>query len=202
MNRFKHANWWTSYLGELSKDFGRLQAWISSGNTSTSNGEEESRVKKTAAVFFRTLEALPEVHFFMLYTIWNLRKSRIQRFKQCMIWSWNEEDMAFRRQLHHAKWPISQGCENFARRFSSWCEIWPFRTMKKPLAKILQGGFRHIAKFLWIPCFETLLMLFHCRFSKIFCLAFSFVNTYFTLIINQWIGCFCNSSCNLACYCL
>ena len=53
-----------------------------------------------------------------------------------------------------------------------------------------------------IPCFETLLMIFHCRFSKIFCLTFSFVNTYFTLVINQWKGCFCNSSCNLAFYCL
>ena len=69
--------------------------------------------------------------------------------------------------LHHEDPP----CENFA------------------------SGFRHLAKFLWIPCFETLLMLFHCRFSKIFCLIFSFVNTYFTLVINQWIGCFCNSSC-------
>ena len=38
MNQFKHANWWRSYLGELSKDFGRLQAWISSGNTSTNKG--------------------------------------------------------------------------------------------------------------------------------------------------------------------
>ena len=39
----------------------------------------------------------------MLYTISKLRKSRIQRFKPCMIWSWNEEDMAFGRQLHQAE---------------------------------------------------------------------------------------------------
>ena len=74
--------------------------------------------------------------------------------------------------------------------------------------EISQGGFRHLAKCqilqggfspceIWtfhlpplrnafeIPCFETLLMIFHCRFSKIFCLTFSFVNTYFTLVINQ-----------------
>ena len=38
----------------------------------------------------------------MLYTISKLRKSRIQRFKPCTIWSWNEEDMAFGRQLHQA----------------------------------------------------------------------------------------------------
>ena len=31
-------------------------------------------------------------------------------------------------------------CENFARGFSSWCEILPFRTMKKHIAKISQGG--------------------------------------------------------------
>ena len=130
---------------------------------------------------FSLLKHFPKSIFRMLYTIWKLRKSRIQRLKRCMIWSWNEEDMAFGRQLeditpqtHHEDPP----CENFA------------------------SGFRHIAKFLWIPCFETLLMLFHCRFSKIFCLIFSFVNTYFTLVINQWKGCFCNSSCNLAFYCL
>ena len=116
-------------------------------------------------------------------------------------------------------------CQIFARGFSLWCEIWQFRTMKKPPCEISQGGIRHLAKMpnfarwlftlrnldpsssplakcLWNPCFETLLMIFHCRFSKIFCLIFSFVNTYFTLVINQWKGCFCNNSCNLACYCL
>ena len=128
---------------------------------------------------------------------------------------------------HHFARGGNSPCQmtNFARGFSSWCEIWPFRTMKKPLCEISQGGFRHLAKMpnfaRWlftlqnldllssplrnafeIPCFETLLMIFHCPFSKIFCLTFSFVNTYFTLVINQWKGCFCNSSCNLAFYCL
>ena len=41
--------------------------------------------------------------FYILYTILKLRKSRIQRFKPCMIWSWNKEDMAFGRQLHQAE---------------------------------------------------------------------------------------------------
>ena len=127
------------------------------------------------------------------------------------------------QMTNFARW-ISP-CQNFARGFSSWCEIWPFRTMKKPPCEISQGGFRHLAKCqisqggfspceIWtfhlpplrnafeIPCFETLLMIFHCRFSKIFCLTFRFWNTYFTLVINQWKGCFCNSSCNLAFYCL
>ena len=92
--------------------------------------------------------------------------------------------------------------QNFARGFSSWCEIWPFRTMKKPPCKIWTFHLPPLRNAFEIPCFETLLMIFHCPFSKIFCLTFSFVNTYFTLVINQWKGCFCNSSCNLAFYCL
>ena len=52
---------------------------------------------------FALLRHFPKSNFCMLYTIWKLRKSRIQRFKPCMIWSWNEEDMAFRRQLHQAE---------------------------------------------------------------------------------------------------
>ena len=46
MNQFKHANWWRSYLGELSKDFGQLQAWISSGNTSTSKEKQRGKASK------------------------------------------------------------------------------------------------------------------------------------------------------------
>ena len=57
----------------------------------------------TAAVFHCTFGALPEVHFLHSITISKLRKSRIQRFKPCMIWSWNEKDMAFGRQLHQAE---------------------------------------------------------------------------------------------------
>ena len=47
-----------------------------------------------------------------------LRKSRIQRFKPCTIWSWNEEDMAFGRQ--HL-----QACAKFAQHLQlvrSLCE--------------------------------------------------------------------------------
>ena len=101
---------------------------------------------------------------------------------------------------HFARW-ISP-CQNFTRGFSSWCEIWPFRTMKKPPCEIWTFHLPPLRNAFEIPYFETLLMIFHCRFSNIFCLTFSFVNTYFTLIINQWKGCFCNRSCNLAFYCL
>ena len=141
MNQFKHANWWRSYLGELSKDFGRLQAWISSGNTSTSNGNTISQ-----------------------------------------------------GEFHLAK--ISQGDFPHGTKFGHFA---PWRTTLRNLdlssSPILRNAFE-------IPCFETLFMIFHCRFSKTFCLTFSFVNTYFTLVINQWKGGFCNSSCNLAFYCL
>ena len=52
---------------------------------------------------FALLEHFPKSIFYILYTISKLRKSRIQRFKPCTIWSWNEEDMAFGRQLHQAE---------------------------------------------------------------------------------------------------
>ena len=52
---------------------------------------------------FTLLEHLTKSIFYMLYTISKLRKSRIQRFKRCMNWIWNEEDMAFARQLHPIK---------------------------------------------------------------------------------------------------
>ena len=52
--------------------------------------------------FIALLEHFPKSIFYILYTISKLRKSRIQRFKPCMIWSWNEKDMAFGRQLHQA----------------------------------------------------------------------------------------------------
>ena len=52
--------------------------------------------------FIALLEHLPKSIFYILYTISKLRNSRIQRFKPCMIWSWNEKDMTFGRQLHQA----------------------------------------------------------------------------------------------------
>ena len=133
---------------------------------------------------------------------------------------WTFTGLNFKWKHEHKQWE-----HHFARGGNSLAK-WPISQGEFHLAKILQGDFPHGAKFChfapWrntlrkfrkedldtlrnafeIPCFKTLLMIFHCRFSKIFCLTFSFVNTYFTLVINQWKGCFCNSSCNLACYCL
>ena len=53
--------------------------------------------------FIALLEHFPKSIFNILYSISNLRKSRIQRFKPRTIWSWNEEDRAFGRQLHQAE---------------------------------------------------------------------------------------------------
>ena len=59
------------------------------------NGEEESKVKRSKEEnrgqqlhsSFALLEHFPKSIFYMLYTISKLWKSRIQRFKPCMIWS-------------------------------------------------------------------------------------------------------------------
>ena len=66
------------------------------------NGEEENRGQQLQSSF-ALLEHFPKSIFYMLYTISKLRKSRIQLFKPCTIWSWNEEDMAFGTQLHQAE---------------------------------------------------------------------------------------------------
>ena len=59
---------------------------------------EENRGQQLQSSF-ALLENFSKSIFYMLYTISKLWKSRIQRFKPCMIWSWNEEDMAFGSQL-------------------------------------------------------------------------------------------------------
>ena len=92
------------------------------------NGEEENRVMKTgdtAAVFHCTFGAFPKSIFYILYTISKLRKSRIQRFKPCTIWSLNEEDMAFGRQLHQVEGQI-RTMESKVRIPQS--KAWEFRT--------------------------------------------------------------------------
>ena len=165
MNQFKHANWWRSYLGELSKDFGHLQAWISSGNTSTSNGNNISQ-----------REAI------------HLPKEPISQ-GEFHLAKFSQGDFPYGAKFgHFAPW------RNHLAKFRK-VDLGILRNLDLSSSPLLRNAFE-------IPCFETLLMIFHCRFSKIFCLTFSFVNTYFTLVINQGKGCFCNSSYNLAFYCL
>ena len=84
---------------------------------------EENRGQQLQSSF-TLLEYFPKSIFYMLYTISKLRKSRSQHFKLCMIWSWNEEDMAFGRQLLQACAKFAQhleirttppGCAKFAQ---------------------------------------------------------------------------------------
>ena len=70
------------------------------------------------------LEHFLESIVYMLYIISKLGKSWVQLFKRCAIWSWNEEVMAIRRQLHKAKKEFRfdiTWCENF-RIDIPWCE--------------------------------------------------------------------------------
>ena len=108
---------------------------------------------------------------------WSTSRSPFSTFYIPFQISGSQESNASNRVRFGAEmrkiWPSEDNCikpwEHYlARRFSSWCEIWPFRTMKNHLAK-----------------FGPFIFPFHCRFFKIFYLIFSFVNTYFTLVINQ-----------------
>ena len=75
--------------------------------------------------FIALLEYFPKSIFYILYTISKLRKSRIQRFKPYTIWSWNEEDRAFGRQLYQAKGQFR------TMEIKVWIpqsKVWEFRT--------------------------------------------------------------------------
>ena len=107
MNRFKHAKWWRSYLDKLKQGF-----WTFTGlnfkwkhehkqreaKRKSKQSEEKQRGQQLQSSF-ALLEYIPKSIFYILYTISKLWKSRIQRFKPCTIWSWNEKDMAFGSQL-------------------------------------------------------------------------------------------------------
>ena len=115
MNQFKHANWWRSYLGELSKDFGWLQAWISSGNTSTSKEKQRGKASKVK----RSKE---DSSCSLLSHFWSTSRSP---FFTCYIpfqSSGSQESNASNRVRFGAEmrkiWPseanCSRLCENFA----------------------------------------------------------------------------------------
>ena len=159
MNQFKHAKWWRSYLDKLWKTFWKLKfmknqslelhslcqsrpKYARKEQRREEKQSEENRGQQLQSSF-TLLEYLPKSIFYILYTISKLRKSRIQHFKPCMIWSWNEEDMAFARQLHPAEGQIrilriwnsnmrkwfcnlrtwSSTCENGFQVAKSTCEI-------------------------------------------------------------------------------
>ena len=119
MNRFKHAKWWRSYLDKLKQGFWTFTSlnfkWKHEhkqreAKRKSKQSEEKQRGQQLHSSF-TLLEHFPKSIFYMLYTISKLWKSRIQHFKPCTIWSWNEEDMAFGIQLLQVmrKFRIPQG---------------------------------------------------------------------------------------------
>jgi len=103
MNQFKHAKWWRIYLDKLNQAFSYTKASQQKEKSKEKQREakrnkEENRGQQLQSSL-ALLEHFPKSIFYMLYIISKLRKSKIQRFKPCTIWSWNEEDMAFGRQL-------------------------------------------------------------------------------------------------------
>ena len=112
MNRFKHAKWWRSYLDKLKQAFSYTKASQQKEKSKEKQREakrskEENRGQQLQSSL-ALLEHLPKSIFYMLYTISKLRKSRIQRFKSCVIWSWNEEVTSFGRWLLQAEGRIQQ----------------------------------------------------------------------------------------------
>ena len=107
MNQLKHAKWWRSFLDKLKQAFSYTKASQQKEKSKEKQREakrskEENRGQQLQSSL-ALLEHFPKSIFYMLYTISKLRKSRIQRFKPCTIWSWIEKDMAFGRQLHQAE---------------------------------------------------------------------------------------------------
>ena len=101
------------------------------------------------------LEHFLELKLCIPYFISNLGKSRVQCFKRCSIWSWNEEVMSVWRQARKAKAGISQlqnhplahEC-HFAALYShfaaaKWVAKIPLREILPPLQK-------------WPPSFKKL----------------------------------------------
>ena len=80
-----------------------------------SKQSEEKQRGQQLQSSFALLEDFPKSIFYMLYTISKLRKLRIQRFKPCTIWSWNEENMAFGSQLLQACAKISHDTLCYAK---------------------------------------------------------------------------------------
>ena len=86
---------------------------------------------------------------------WSTSRSPFSTFYIPFQSSGSQESNASNRVRFGAEmrkiWPSEETCikpweYHFARRFSSWCEIWLFRTMKTYLAKFHKVAF-HLAKF-------------------------------------------------------
>ena len=93
MNQFKHAKWWRSYLDKLWQSFWKLKFMKNQALELHSPLPKSFKVCKertmekrktkwreakrtTAAVFFRTFEALPEVHF--LHAMYHFKAQEVK----------------------------------------------------------------------------------------------------------------------------
>ena len=113
--------------------------------------------------FKKNLKHFLESIVYILYIVSKLRKSGVQRFKQCAKQSWNEEVLAIWRRLHQVENEFRitfLRCENFASPFP----LVKFSQLHSSLAKCN------------FQIFCTVSIRF---FLKIFC-----VITYFLLVIN------------------
>ena len=72
--------------------------------TKKSDGNIYSDLRTNSEYFLESI-------LYILDIILNLRKSKVQLFKQCADQSWNEEVMAIWKQLHKAKWSFRNDLE-------------------------------------------------------------------------------------------
>ena len=87
----------------------QVETWAQAKRSKEEKQAKWREAKRTeAAVFLRTFGALSEVYFLHAIYHFKAQEVRIERFKPCTIWSWNEEDIAFGRQL-------LQACAKFAQ---------------------------------------------------------------------------------------
>ena len=134
MNRFKHAKWWRSYLDKLKKGFWKFTGlnfkWKHEHKQWRRGKQSEENRGQQLQSSFTLLEHFPKSIFYMLYTISKLRKSKIQCFKRCVIWSWNEGVTAIASRSLQAEGSILQSvaksafcCENFVAFLHSAMEL-------------------------------------------------------------------------------
>ena len=166
MNQFKHAKWWRSYLDKLWQSFWKLKFMknqalelhsplpksfkVCKERTKEKSKENQREAKRSKEEnrgqqlqsSLTLLEHFPKSIFCILYTISKLRKSKIQRFKPCTIWSWNEEDMAFERKLLQACAKLAHplSCANGVRNSHTPSAVWTVCKTRTPFAHPMRGA--------------------------------------------------------------
>ena len=103
----KNKLWSSIALCQSRSKYARKEQWREEKQSEENRGQQLQSS-------FALLEHFPKSIFYMLYTILNLRKSRIQCFKRCVIWSWNEGVTAIARRSLQSVAKSAFCCENFA----------------------------------------------------------------------------------------